>query len=90
VDRFAPVESPAEAVAFAAARGFVPYAADQIPKGHTSIIEDGFLVQVVNKFTGCSDNVFGSIYKVTQTGEVSHVAQGVTSLADPGLPVLCY
>ena len=78
---FAPVESEAEAVSFAAlvADNFSVFR-DNIRHGYTAIIEGGFLVHFV--ISGYSDHYGDSyydkthmIYEVSRTGAVTHLAE---------------
>lgn len=89
---FAPVQSTAEAVSFAASTQS-DLAVDQSNKPAGLVIQtnNGFLVQLVRKNTfGCGNHhPTGVIFLVTTAGEVSSVAYQVAPTPVPSEPELC-
>lgn len=92
LSRFGPIETEAEAVSFVGStKEDLKINRNGVPEGHTLIIKDGFLVQVVYQNTfGCgSHEPSRVIFKVTRTGEIQKIdseaskpAKGPTLCAD--------
>ena len=75
--RFAPIENEAEAASFVAViRSGIKINSGDVPEGHTLIIDDGFLVHLVDlNIYGCVvHEPTGIILRVTRNGEVTKVA----------------
>ena len=92
IARFAPVESEAEAVSFIAiTQGGLKTDVNGILDGRTAVIDDGFLVQLVNvNAYGCGTHqLTGIIFKVLKNGEFQWVAGEKQKSPKPGESVLC-
>ncbi len=88
--RFAPVENEAEAISFVAVtQGDLKVDINDIPEGHSLVIADAFLIQVVGKNTfGCgSHQPTGIIFKVARTGDIQRIA--VEKEKPSSGPILC-
>ena len=92
LDHFAPIDNEAEAMSFIAiTQGGLKIDESGIPEGYTSIVNDGFLVQLVyNNTFGCGNHKpTGVIFKISKNGEINQIASEKQKPSKPDEPVLC-